>query len=64
MPVPSLTSPRWAPVTIAMGTAFSIAVVAAYSIIAVNGYLMDLSVFRDAGLAFTSGLPLYSEDFP
>jgi len=64
LPVPSLTSPRWAPVTIAMGTAFSIAVVAAYSIIAVNGYLMDLSVFRDAGLAFTSGLPLYSEDFP
>ncbi|MDZ7915150.1 MAG: glycosyltransferase family 87 protein [Rhodococcus sp. (in: high G+C Gram-positive bacteria)] len=25
---------------------------------------MDLSVFRDAGVAFTSGLPLYSEDFP
>ncbi|WKN56862.1 glycosyltransferase family 87 protein [Rhodococcus opacus] len=31
---------------------------------AATGYLMDLSVFRDAGYAFVSGLPLYSADFP
>ncbi|NLE80851.1 MAG: DUF2029 domain-containing protein [Rhodococcus sp.] len=35
-----------------------------YMVDASTGYLMDLSVFRDAGRAFVNGLPLYSNDFP
>src|SRR3546814_9578092 len=27
-------------------------------------YLVDLSVYRDAGIAYLDGLPLYSEQFP
>ncbi|MCQ4121297.1 DUF2029 domain-containing protein [Rhodococcus sp. FXJ9.536] len=42
----------------------SAVVTAAYLVQAGTGFLLDLSVFRDAGVAFTEGLPLYSEDFP
>nr|WP_080606207.1 glycosyltransferase family 87 protein [Rhodococcus opacus] len=38
--------------------------IVAYLVQAGTGFLLDLSVFRDAGVAFTKGLPLYSEDFP
>ncbi|NLU82747.1 DUF2029 domain-containing protein [Rhodococcus sp. HNM0569] len=46
------------------GIAVSIALVVAYLHDAATGYLMDLSVFRDAGGAFLHGQPLYSADFP
>lgn len=49
---------------IAIGTIISLIMVTDYMVEAATGYLMDLSVFRDAGRAFVNGLPLYSNDFP
>ncbi|MEU2000931.1 glycosyltransferase family 87 protein [Rhodococcus sp. NPDC019627] len=47
-----------------LAAVFSLALVAYREYEAATGYLMDLSVFRDAGYAFLNGLPLYSADFP
>ncbi|MFD4367372.1 glycosyltransferase family 87 protein [Rhodococcus sp. NPDC058521] len=49
---------------IAVGTIISLFMIVDYVVEAATGYLMDLSVFRDAGGAFLHGLPLYSDDFP
>ncbi|MGW9567030.1 glycosyltransferase 87 family protein [Prescottella equi] len=48
----------------ALGVVASVAVCVFYIGDAYSGYLMDLSVFRDAGYALSAGYPLYSEDFP
>lgn len=61
-----LTEVRTRPVRsllIAIGLTVSALAVAGYLRDAVNEYLMDLDVFRDAGWAFLHHTPLYTEGF-
>ena len=46
------------------GALCTAAVLTALLVQAVHRFQLDLSVFRDAGRAFASGAPLYTEDFP
>jgi alpha-1,2-mannosyltransferase len=46
-----------------VGVLVGIAMCTRYVVQAATGYLLDLSVFRDAGYAVTHNLPLYSEYF-
>ena len=61
-----LTEVRTRPVRsllIAIGLTVSALAVAGYLRDALNEYLMDLDVFRDAGWAFLHHTPLYTEGF-